>query len=185
MVPATIRERHQIKEFCRKLCWMGLACTFLAGPFSVTLAHVQKSAVTRILFNPNTGNIEVMHRMLVHDAEHAANLLFGERQSMLESAESRELFSSYVVNRFAIDATAADGDTTGLQLRYVGSEIDGQFIWVYQEFPEIPNIESMSVVNAVLMDIWPDQQNLVNIEKSGQIYTLNFTSGDDTLSAEF
>ncbi len=185
MVPATIRASQQGNGFCRMLLRIGLVCTLLAGPFSVSFAHVQKTAVTRILFNPNTGNIEVMHRVLVHDAEHAANLLFGERQSMLESAESRELFSSYVINRFAIDATVADGNTTGLQLRYVGSEIDGQFIWVYQEIAEIPDIESMSVVNAVLMDVWPDQQNLVNIEKSGQIYTLNFTSSDDTLSAEF
>lgn len=185
MVPAAISARQRGNAFRRKLFWTGLACMFMVGSFSASLAHVQKTAVTHILFNSNTGNIEVMHRILVHDAEHAAVLIFGERQSMLESNESRELFSSYVVNRFAIDATVTGGTTTGLQLRYVGSEIDGQFIWVYQEIAEIPDIESMSVVNAVLMDIWPDQHNLVNIEKSGQIYSLNFTSNDDTLAVAF
>lgn len=185
MTSATIKATQWRSGRRHLLCGIGLVCLVLVGSFGDSLAHVQKTAVTRVLFNPNTSNIEVMHRLLVHDAEHAANLLFGERQSLLESAESRELFSSYVVNRFAIDATVADGSTSRLQLRYVGSEIDGQYIWVYQEIAEIPNIASMAVVNAVLMDIWPDQQNLVNIEKAGQIYTLNFTTSADTLSAEF
>ena len=72
-------------------------------------AHQQKNAVTRILFNENTGNIEVMHRFFIHDAEHAAGLIFGERQMLAESRESRELFSSYVINRFSIEASFREG----------------------------------------------------------------------------
>ena len=34
-------------------------------------AHEMKSAITKVLFNQRTGNIEVMHRFYVHDAEHA------------------------------------------------------------------------------------------------------------------
>ena len=55
---------------------------------STSEAHQQKNAVTRILFNENTGNIEVM-RFFIHDAEHAAGLIFGERQMLAESRESR------------------------------------------------------------------------------------------------
>ena len=33
---------------------------------SAAEAHQQKNAVTRILFNENTGNIEVMHLSLIH-----------------------------------------------------------------------------------------------------------------------
>ena len=144
-------------------------------------AHQQKNAVTRVLFNPNTGNIEVMHRFFIHDAEHAASQIFGERLTLMESAESRQLFGNYVINRFAIDATFANGDTETLDLTYVGEEVDGQFLWVYQEIPAESDITELAIVNVALRDVWPDQTNLVNIERDGEIYSLTFEGSDDLL----
>jgi len=186
MMQTVTRFSAGLRNFALRLCHhrvlsVALLALVLHG---ASFAHVQKAAVTRVLFNPNTHNIEVMHRFLVHDAEHAASLIFGERQGLLESAESRELFSSYVRNRFAIQATDVDGKSSELLLDYVGCEIDGQFLWVYQEYPDTTEIKALSVVNSALRDIWPDQENLVNIEKSGQIYTLNFSGSDDMLSVE-
>ncbi len=147
-------------------------------------AHQQKTAVTRILFNPNTGNIEVMHRFFVHDAEHAATLIFGERQTLMESVESRELFSSYVLNRFSVEASFADGSDRALALEYVGQEIDGQFLWVYQEIAAEEGISELTIVHLALRDVWPDQSNLVNIERDGEIYSLTFQGSDEVLSVK-
>ena len=161
---------------------LGLLFLLLLG--SGASAHQQKNAVTRILFNPNTGNIEVMHRFFVHDAEHAATQIFGERQSLMESEESRELFSSYVINRFSIEAEFAGGGTEELALAFVGSEIDGQFLWVYQEIPQSQSIAAMTIVNLALRDVWPDQSNLVNIERDGRVLSLTFDGSDEVLSIE-
>lgn len=185
MTTATISLARSRKWQSTACPGIGLICLLFILPFGASLAHVQKAAVTRILFNANTANIEVMHRVLVHDAEHAATLLFGERQALLESAESRELFSSYVVNRFAIEASVAGGAPDLLPLHYVGNEIDGQYLWVYQEAAEIPGITALTVVDSVLVDVWPDQENLVNIERVDQIYTLNFSVSSDQLTVEF
>jgi len=154
--------------------------TSLIAP--VSTAHQQKTAVTRILFNSNTGNIEVMHRFLLHDAEHAANLIFGQREGLLESAESRELFASYVVNRFAIEANPTSADPIELKLEYIGEEIDGQFLWVYQETVNSFEISGLRVFNTALRDVWPEQQNLVNIEKDGEIVSLSFSAATEILS---
>jgi hypothetical protein len=145
-------------------------------------AHQQKTAVTRVLFNPNTGNIEVMHRFFVHDAEHAATQIFGERLALMESAESRRLFSNYVLNRFAMEATLANGEHEELELSFVGEEIDGQYLWVYQEIPNNSAITELTIVNLTLRDVWPDQSNLVNIEREGEIYSLTFQGSDEVLS---
>ena len=163
---------------------LGLLLVCSALLISDSFAHQQKYAVTRVLFNPSTNNIEVMHRFFVHDAEHAASLIFGERQTLLESADSRQLFSSYVMNRFSIDATYADGSATELELEYVGEELDGQFMWVYQEIPQTDNIVAMTIVNLSLRDVWPDQMNLVNIEKGDAIYSLEFAENTEVLTAD-
>ena len=147
-------------------------------------AHQQKNAVTRILFNENTGNIEVMHRFFIHDAEHAAGLIFGERQMLAESRESRELFSSYVINRFSIEASFREGNSEVLGLSYVGEEVDGQFLWVYQEILAQDDITGFAIVNLMLRDIWSDQSNLVNIERDGRIYSLTFDGSAEVLTVK-
>ncbi|MFT6092791.1 MAG: hypothetical protein ACJA2Q_000680 [Pseudohongiellaceae bacterium] len=144
---------------------------------SGSFAHEQKTAVTRIVFNPANENIEVMHRFLVHDAEHAAAKVFGVGQNLLESAESRELFSSYVINRFSIEAELASGEVIAIALNYVGAEVDGQFLWVYQETSIIDSIESFTMVNMALRDVWPDQSNLVNVDREGEVYSVLFDGG--------
>ena len=147
-------------------------------------AHQQKNAVTRILFNENTGNIEVMHRFFIHDAEHAAGLIFGERQMLAESRESRQLFRSYVINRFSIEASFHEGNSEVLGLSYVGEEVDGQFLWVYQEIPAQDDIMAFTIVNLTLRDVWSDQSNLVNIERDGRIYSLTFDGSAEVLTVK-
>ena len=159
------------------------AILLLVSPIQ-SVAHQQKNALTRIFFNPNTGNIEVMHRFFLHDAEHAASLIFGERQALLESAESRQLFSSYVINRFAIEASFEGGESEELALQYIGEEVDGQYMWVYQEIPQSLAITAMTIVNLALRDVWEDQSNLVNIEREGAIFSLTFQGSDEVLSIE-
>ena len=159
--------------------------SFAVAGFSVeVLAHQQKTAVTRILFNSNRDSIEVMHRFFVHDAEHAAGVVFGESQNMLESADARELFSSYVINRFAIEAIDREGSVEELNLSYVGTEVDGQYVWVYQEVADPHNLASLNVINMTLRDVWPDQTNLVNVEKEGRVQSLEFVSEVDILSVD-
>ena len=116
------------------------------------------------------------------NAEHAANLIFGQREGLLESAESRELFASYVVNRFAIEANPTSADPIELKLEYIGEEIDGQFLWVYQETVNSFEISGLRVFNTALRDVWPEQQNLVNIEKDGEIVSLSFSAATEILS---
>ncbi len=100
----------------------------------------------------------------------------------MESAESRRLFSNYVLNRFAMQATLANGENEELQLNFVGEEIDGQYLWVYQEIPNDIDITALTIVNLTLRDVWPEQSNLVNIEREGEIYSLSFQGSDEVLS---
>ena len=162
-------------------------CLALLLPPVTASAHQQRAAVTRVLFNPNTGNMEVMHRFLVHDAEHAATLVFGKDHQLLESPAARRLFGDYVTTRFTITAEFADGSHRPLPLNYVGEEVEGRFLWVYQEAPQpAPSrLTGLTVTCLMLRDIWPDQHNLVNIERNGQIHSLVYPEAVEELSAVF
>lgn len=136
-------------------------------------AHQQKEAITRVLFNPRTENIEVMHRFLLHDAEHAVKKLRNGDADILGSPADRAYFSKYVHRHFAI----ADQDGRNLPLNPVGFEIEGRFLWIYAE-TEIPeNVESLTVSHSALLDLWPEQVNLVNVERDGVVRSATFTQG--------
>lgn len=146
----------------------GIACLLLTGSW-IANAHQQKEAITQVLFNPRTGNVEVMHRFVLHDAEHAVRQLFDGAVDIIASDTDRERFAHYVNARFSI---AADGKE--LLLNAVGSEIDGRFLWVYSETPIPADARQLTVQHQALRDIWPDQTNLVNIERDGESATLLF-----------
>lgn len=145
-------------------------------------AHQLKSAVTTILFNERTGNIEVMHRFVLHDAEHAVAELFDKKQADIHTDEAtRALFAAYVLQAFALAA----GDGEALPLSSVGYQIDGRDFWVYQETPMVAELSELRVRQKALQELWSDQQNLVNVEGKGAIKSLQFSKDDDWLSVTF
>ena len=141
-------------------------------------AHQQKEAITRVLFNPRTNNIEVMHRFLLHDAEHAVKELRHGDSDILNSTDDQTFFSEYVYQHFVI----ADQGGKVLPLNPVGHEIEGRFFWVYAETTIPDSIVSLTLSHDSLRDIWPEQVNLVNVERNGNVQSATFTGGSRELT---
>ena len=136
-------------------------------------AHQLKEGFTRVLFNRRTGFIEVMHRFYAHDAEHAVRILADDPKAELHvSTEAQESFGAYAASRFAFRDAAGDA----IALSYLGQEIDGAFIWIYQDAPLRDDLDELIVENAILHELWDDQANLVNLEKGGEVVSAVFRS---------
>lgn len=171
-------------------------------------AHQMKSAISKVLFNSRTGNLEVMHRFYLHDAEHAVKHLQHKKADLLNDAASRQQFAEYVAQHFQLSViesasprnTTADITTEApatnrqhrvtlakpLKLSLLGTELDGRFIWVYQETPlpvQLPlqHELQLEVQHDSLMELWPSQVNAVNFEgarlhnSAGKVRTLKLT----------
>ncbi|MGQ4277371.1 DUF6702 family protein [Pseudidiomarina sp. E22-M8] len=158
---------------------VGLLACLVVGSLA---AHQLKSAVTTILFNERTGNIEVMHRFNLHDAEHAVGELFNKDQADIHTDEAtRALFAVYVLERFSLNTSTGEA----LPLTSVGYQVDGRDFWVYQETAIPAKIDGLEVRQGALQEVWSEQQNLVNIEGKGEITSLQFNANDDGLTVQF
>lgn len=146
-----------------------LPATLLLGTPPLS-AHQMKEAVTRVLFNSRTGNIEVMHRFQLHDAEHATRKLFGGDADLLGSEEARDRFARYVHERFSLK----DQDGKVIELVTVGNELEGRFLWVYAEAPIPEKLTALTLSHDALRDVWPDQVNLVNVERHKTVRSATF-----------
>ncbi|MEM9738243.1 MAG: DUF6702 family protein [Pseudomonadota bacterium] len=162
-----------IRALIVALCLVGL-------PNGLGNAHEQRLATTEVLFNARSGFVEVAHRFSLHDAEHAVALAEGERPELLSDPVARAAFASYIGSRF--DLVGASGEA--LAFAVLGTEIDGGYIWIYQEAPMPSSTTGFSVRHGALHEIWPDQRTFVTIRQGDQSASLVFED-DVTLPVLF
>jgi hypothetical protein len=153
-----------------------LIALLLAAP---AWAHQQKIAISTVAINPRTERLELVHQVPVHDAEHALRVQGAKVPDIIGSADSREAFARYITRRFLleIDGQAVTPD-------YVGSEITGGSLFVYQEAPAPAGAAAAVRINSqILTDVWARQENRVNIGAGTTVQTLIFTAGDPAREA--
>ena len=141
-------------------------------------AHQQKVTISSIAHNPRSGMLEVVHRIPLHDAEHALRSQGASAPDVVGDVESRRAFARYVASRFSVKK----GEKS-IALTLLGSEIEGGRLLVYQEAPS-PGPGSEVMVHAqILTEVWSRQENRVNIGTGTTVETLIFSSGDRPKSA--
>ncbi|WP_221033139.1 DUF6702 family protein [Actomonas aquatica] len=158
------RRKHLAALLLLSLCLAGVGATAVS-------AHEQKAAETDVFYNVHSGNLEVAHRFILHDAEHVLRQVTHSEADLLTSAEARRAFSRYVASRFAITRV----DEQPLEFTLVGEEIDGGALWVYQEtsLPQ-PLDTPLYLENRILQDVITGQVNRVNVRYGSQVKTFVF-----------
>ncbi|QDG36666.1 hypothetical protein FJN13_18400 [Alteromonas mediterranea] len=178
------RLQQSPRALLASVCMFMLTATVLVGAASYSTAlqaHQIKAAITTVLFNPRTENIEVMHRFNLHDAEHAVKALFDKHADIMDDVETQQHFADYVARHFAILNAAGEP----LTLADVGFEVEGKHFWVYQETAEPPVLEGVKIRHDALRDLWPKQVNTLNVEGKGDIKTLTFADSVNLLEVSF
>ncbi|MCX9148734.1 DUF6702 family protein [Erythrobacter sp. WG] len=155
-----------------------LAPLGLAG---TATAHQQKIAISTLAINPRTGMIEIVHQVPVHDAEHALRFAGDRAPDIVGSATSREAFAAYVTRRFLLEV-----DCKPAAPAYVGSEITGGSLMVYQELPAPPGgaPAALRINSQILTELWARQENRVNIGGGTRPQTFIFRAGDPPREAQ-
>jgi hypothetical protein len=153
-----------------------LVCALVLSVFaSTSFAHQQKEAYISLLFNQRTGNIEITHRFLLHDAEHGLSLLLDGAGDLSIDELTQKKFFEYVQKHFA----AATDDDQVIALVPVGYEVNGKYFWVYQE-AKIPNSETLKLRHSALHELWPTQTNHINVEKDGWVKSVRLQKDNDS-----
>ena len=138
-------------------------------PFAAS-GHRMHAALSTLEENPRTRSVEITHRLFIHDVEQALKDLYGPEIDFSENQSINTVLHKYVSQNFAVFLP----DGTPLSLQWVGAEIDGDFLWVYQEAPFFSPQES-TIHNALLMDFSDAQVNTLNIAIGNITDTLVFT----------
>jgi hypothetical protein len=165
-----------VKQFFK---WLAIVTFALLS--SSVVAHKMKSAFSIVLFNERTGNIEVMHRFVLHDAEEGVWQLFDAKADIIADDKTQSKFADYVETKFEIK----DQNNKTLPLEMVGYQNDAGYFWVYQEIKNPKGLTKLTIRSDALREIWTEQYNIVNIEGNGPTTSLHFSDSDKWRSVSF
>jgi hypothetical protein len=151
----------------------------LMGVVSSGMAHRAPGSLTTLKWNEASGRTEIIHQLHTHDAELGVGASLDMTDLSVEDAEGRAQIAIYIEEHFHIKMGEKE-----LQLELIGAELSGNYILVYQEFPDrLP--QNILIHDSILKDTFPAQINQVNIEDGDKVHSLIFTKDVIWLSYEF
>lgn len=143
-------------------------------------AHPFHVSVCDINFNAETSAVEITHKIFLDDLENALRNEAGRSVDLVKNIGTDEfeaLLVKYLQSNFSC---AVDGKKT--TLTYVGSEIQADALWVYQEAVNVDTFTRVEVKNTILFELFDDQTNLVHVKKNKK--TKSFRLYDDIKRGE-
>jgi len=136
-------------------------------------AHQQKITISSVAHNERTGLLEVVHRVPLHDAEHALEAQGVRAPDIVNDLDNRRAVARYVASRFSV---SFEGQQIAFTL--LGTDIEGGRLVVYQEAPSPGVGADLSIRSQILTDVWARQENRVNLGVGTRVDTLVFAKGD-------
>ncbi|UTW55919.1 DUF6702 family protein [Kordiimonas sp. SCSIO 12610] len=161
-----------------------VALSILGATFaytSSTQAHRTSSSLTSVVWIASDKNFEVTHRLHLHDVQQALRNVIADPSTTAFDPEGQAELILYMEETFSFQSPSGQ-----LELTPLGAEVEGDYVYVYQEasVKEIP--PSITIQDLTFHDIYPEQENQVNIEYQGTVTSLVFNASDDKAkSAKF
>lgn len=140
--------------------------SFIIHNLSFLSKHAFHTSITQIDFNAKEKTLEVSIRVFTDDLENTLSKENKGQRFRIENNDKNDPFvERYIRQHFKLSSPKG-------QLRaytYIGKENEADATWVYIEIPlQEANLQGFTLQQDVLMDVFDDQVNIVNITQSGE-----------------
>ena len=145
--------------------------------------HNFHTSVSRIDFNPEAQTLEVAIKIFTDDLERSLEgmgspaLRLG---SPREAVQADSIIGVYLRHCLGF---AVDGETKSFY--FLGKEVEFDVTWCYLEVSQVQQLHRLVVKNRILMELFPDQSNLVHIYAADQQKSLLLTAAQDRDGVDF
>jgi hypothetical protein len=142
---------------------------FLAG-----WLHPLHLSVSDLVLNPQSGSLEISHRIFLDDLEDALKEYTGQPIDLTNPKDpqyAQEMVGRYLQQHFQLHINGK-----AVKPQYVGYELEEEAVWAYMEVPGLRQFGSISIQNTLFFDRFTDQLNLVHVSQKGKIKSLRLDS---------
>jgi hypothetical protein len=146
-------------------------------------AHDFHVSLTEVRHNAKEQTLEVSMRLFTDDLDKAIVLGTGQSTGLVSGQETpatERLISAYLSRNLGIKV---DGKTATLQ--FLGKELQTDAVWCYLEAKGVQSATRIEVRNASLLEVFPDQTNMVNVHVGNQTRSVLLRKGTADGTLEF
>ncbi len=172
-----LKKPASLNNTCRFLV-LGLVLftntSFLRSPFSVLLfKHDFHTSLTEMRYNAKSKTFEISLRVFTDDLQKVLSETNQNKKIVLENNDKNDPFvEAYIRKHFVV----TNPKNQKLIINYIGKEKEGEATWIYLEMPINESINGSKIQNNVLIDMFEDQTNIVNIfiqnQKKSYLYNV-------------
>lgn len=139
------------------------------------LLHPYHVSVCEVVYDDQSKAVQISQRIFIDDLEKGVSQENGDSGFVMmeDSLQTHEYLQSYFEKNFTV---SVNGNNTNYD--YLGGEIEDDVIWCYLEVTAVAELESISLVNTILTEVYDDQKNLVHFKIGGEKKSYILTETD-------
>lgn len=129
---------------------------------SFTVAHKYYVSVTEIEYVEDKQSVQIISRVFIDDFEKLLRERYNEKITLAVENEMETVdvyIQKYLKEKFRIEINDQKAD-----INFLGKEYEDDIMLCYLEIENIRLISRIQVINQVLFDVFPDQQNIVRLK---------------------
>lgn len=129
---------------------------FLIHPFHVSVLEIE--------YNEQGKTLQLSQRIFIDDLETALNKKSTKTIDIINMDKS---ITDPLIKAYLKDKISLRINQRGLELEYLGFEIEEDAAWIYLEVTDVNNLTTLELFNTILLEVFEDQVNLVHQLKKG------------------
>ena len=136
---------------------------FLISLSSFTVVHKFYVSVTQIEYNEKQQSLQIISRIFIDDIEEVLKKRYDETIK-LTSEKQQEKVDTYLY-KYLQKKLMITVDDKPVRYNFIGTEYDNDLILCYLEIEGVTSLETITISNKVLMDVFEEQQNIIHVKK--------------------
>jgi len=143
-------------------------------PFTIyRKVHDFHTSLTEMRYNTKSKTFEISLRVFTDDLQKVLSETNQNKKFLVENNDKNDPFvEAYIRKHFVVTSPK----NQKLTINYIGKEKEGEATWVYLEMPVNESINGSKIQNNVLIDMFEDQTNILNIfvqnQKKSYLYNV-------------
>lgn len=131
---------------------------------SATSAHKFYVSITKIEYVKEKSSIQIIAKIFTDDMENALRQRYDRSISLdtkKETEAADEDLKEYILQKIKIKVNGKS-----VHLNYIGKEYDTDMVIAYMEVIDVKELKTIEIENKVLMEVFPEQQNIIHLKTS-------------------
>ena len=135
-------------------------CLLIFTLISGFVVHKFYVSTTKVEYAKEKKSIQIISKIFVEDLEQVLQERYSSRVQLdpkIETELDQNYLIEYVLQKLKFKVNGNDAP-----LIYIGKEYDIDILNIYFEIEDVELLESIGIENKILLDLFPEQQNIIH-----------------------